>query len=75
MYNYFLHFQDPRLTPMLINLHHYYFMILFHLYHQGLSVPAFCTFCIHVLGPISHTLQCALFTGILARSFRCVIKV
>ena len=30
-------------------------IILYHLYHQGLSVPAFCTFYSRVLGPISHT--------------------
>ena len=42
--------------PQLNSLAHWpasLFMILCHLYHHGLSVPAFCTFCSCVLRPLS----------------------
>ena len=58
--------------PQLDSLAHWpasLFMNLYHLYHQGLSVPAFCTLCNCILGLISHTWQCALFTGMLVSSF------
>ena len=73
-WDYFVQSQDINLTPSIAHLPASLFMNLCHLYHQRLSLPAFCTFCNCVPESISHTWQCTLFTGMLARSFRCAIK-